>query len=71
MCGTERNRMMGLPTTISVYFSDLPDPRIDRCKRHLLTDILTITLCAMVANADTWVDIADFGTDKAAWLRTF
>ena len=32
----------------------LKDPRINRCKRHLLIDIVTIAVCAVIANANTW-----------------
>jgi predicted transposase YbfD/YdcC len=53
------------------HFADLPDPRIDRCKRHDLLDIVTVALCAVLCGADTWVDVAEFGRSKEAWLRTF
>jgi predicted transposase YbfD/YdcC len=53
------------------HFADLPDPRIDRCKRHRLLDVVTIALCAVICGADTWVDVAEFGRSKAAWLHTF
>jgi predicted transposase YbfD/YdcC len=53
------------------HFADLPDPRIDRCKRHQLLDVVTIALCAVICGADTWVDVAEFGRSKDAWLRTF
>jgi predicted transposase YbfD/YdcC len=53
------------------HFADLPDPRIDRCKRHELLDIVTIALCAVVCGANTWVGVAEFGRSKEAWLRTF
>ena len=53
------------------YFADLPDPRIDRCKRHELLDVVTIALCAVICGADTWVDVAEFGRSKEPWLRTF
>ena len=39
------------------HFADLPDPRIDRTKKHPLGDILVIALCAVVAGADTSTDI--------------
>jgi predicted transposase YbfD/YdcC len=55
----------------SAHFADLPDPRIDRCKRHELLDVVTIALCAVICGADTWVGVAEFGRSKAAWLRTF
>ncbi len=38
----------------------LKDPRINRCKRHLLLDIVTMALCAVVGGADTWKNIALF-----------
>ena len=53
------------------HFADLPDPRIERCKRHELLDIVAVALCAVICGADTWVDVAEFGRSKEAWLRTF
>ena len=49
----------------------LPDPRVERCKRHDLLAVVTIALCAVVCGADTWVEVAAFGRSKEAWLRTF
>jgi len=60
-----------MATSIWKHFSILPDPRIDRTKLHKLEDILTIALCAMISNADTWNDIADYGNAKKPWLQTF
>src|SRR4030067_1167038 len=57
--------------TLLDYFADLPDPRVERTKLHKLEDILTIAICAVICGAETWVDIADFGRAKEAWLRTF
>ena len=31
------------------FFGDLEDPRIERCKRHQLLDIITIAICAVNA----------------------
>lgn len=56
---------------IQAHFADLPDPRIERCKRHELLDVVTIALCAVVCGADTWVDVAEFGRSKEPWLRAF
>ncbi len=53
------------------HFADLPDPRVERCKRHPLLDVVTVALCAVVCGADTWVDVAEFGRSKEGWLRTF
>src|SRR5436305_13894730 len=53
------------------HFAGLTDPRIDRSRLHELLDIIAIAICAVVAGADSWDDIEDFGNAKAAWLGTF
>jgi predicted transposase YbfD/YdcC len=64
--------MAPLPSTsISEHFATLPDPRAEQGKEHLLVDILTITLCAVICGADDWVAVATFGETKEPWLRTF
>ncbi len=52
-------------------FSDLPDPRLDRTKRHQLSDILIITLCGAICGVDNWVEMERFGGAKIKWFRTF
>ena len=53
------------------HFAAVPDPRVDRTKRHQLLDILTIAICAVLCGADSWVDVELFGQAKLTWLRTF
>ncbi len=50
-----------LDSTSREHFADLPDPRIDRAKRHDLLAIVTISLCAVICGADTWVEVERFG----------
>ena len=57
--------------SISEYFSELEDPRVDRTKSHQLIDIITITICAVICGADTWVDIEAYGQSKHQWLKEF
>src|SRR5699024_9675634 len=52
-------------------FEDLVDPRIERNKRHSLEDILILTVCAFICNADSWTDVEDFGHAKREWLQGF
>lgn len=52
-------------------FGRLEDPRLDRKKQHSLLDIMAISICAAIAGADSWTEIADFGRAKEDWLRTF
>lgn len=57
--------------TITEHFAGLPDPRINRTRHHLLSDILTIAICAIICGADNWVDVALFGRLKKEWFKTF
>lgn len=57
--------------TIAEHFATLPDPRIERSKRHLLIDILTIALCAVISGADSFEDMELYGKSKQEWLSTF
>ena len=58
----------GQELSIAHHFAGLTDPRIDRSRLHELLDIIAIAICAVVAGADSWDDIEDFGHAKVAWL---
>ena len=53
------------------YFADLPDPRVDRTKRHRLDDILVIAVCAVICGADGFEEIETFGKARHDWLKRF
>src|SRR3954451_9929255 len=57
--------------SIAHHFAELTDPRIDRSRLHELLDIIAIAICAVVAGAESWDDIEDFGKVKHDWLKTF
>ena len=52
-------------------FSALEDPRVIGRVDHRLIDILVIAVCAVIACAESWDDIALYGRSKEAWLKTF
>ena len=58
-------------TSIADHFADIEDPRIERTKDHLLIDILTIAILAVICEADGWVAIETYGHAKYDWLNTF
>jgi predicted transposase YbfD/YdcC len=62
-----------LPQDVSIarYFAHLPDPRVDRGKKHLLGDILVIALSAVVCGANSWEEVETFGEAKEGWLKRF
>src|SRR5512142_2222871 len=47
--------------SLTEHFAHLEDPRVERTKVHLLLDIVTIALCAVIAGAESWNDIEEFG----------
>src|SRR4028119_1865903 len=53
------------------HFGAVVDPRCRGKVEHRLTDILVIAVCAVIACAESWNDIALYGHSKLAWLRTF
>jgi predicted transposase YbfD/YdcC len=55
----------------ATHFEKLTDPRLERTRRHVLQDLLVIAFCAMIANANTWVDIERYGKTKLDFLRRF
>lgn len=57
--------------SVVYHFGSLEDPRIDRTKRHLLLDIVVISICAVVCGAEDWVAMAAYGRAKQAWLARF
>jgi predicted transposase YbfD/YdcC len=57
--------------TIQQHFGDLTDPRMDRTKLHKLIDILVIAICAVIAGADNWEDVEEFGKARIEWFQTF
>ena len=57
--------------SIAVHFAELRDPRLERTKAHDLSTILVVAICAIVAGANDWVAVAEFGRSKQAWFATF
>ena len=56
---------------LAACFTGLEDPRETRRCDHQLIDILVIAVCAVIACAESWEDIALYGRSKQAWLETF
>ncbi len=59
------------PDSLVFHFSIIEDPRIDRGKVHALSDILVISVCAMLCGAEHFVDFEEFGHAKEDFLRSF
>src|SRR6266446_4047599 len=57
--------------SIRQCFADVPDPRREHLRLHNLWDIIAITILAVVAGADSWVEVAKYGLCKLEFLETF
>jgi predicted transposase YbfD/YdcC len=53
------------------HFAGLPDPRQASGRRHLLGDIVAISICAVICGAEEWSAFEEFGLAKEPWFRKF
>jgi hypothetical protein len=60
-----------LANSLSQHFAGVTDPRSEHNIRHSLLNIITIAICGVVGDADSWVDIEMFGNAKKRWFETF
>ncbi len=54
---------------IKNHFARLPDPRSTINRRHLLVDVVVISLCGVLAGADGPLAIEVWATANHGWLR--
>lgn len=58
--------------SLLTHFNELEDPRYQNHNyRHLMRDILVISLLAVICGADSWTDIETFGRCKIDFFETF
>jgi predicted transposase YbfD/YdcC len=65
--GKSRRGRMDIRDSLAI----IPDPRIERCKKHLLTDILLLCIIAMACGVESVEDIAFFGITHIQWLKQY
>ena len=51
------------------YVAELPDPRVQGTQKHLLKDILVISILAVIGGAEGWEDMENYGIALAAMVR--
>lgn len=59
------------PISIVGHFSSLKDPRVERTRRHQLSDIVVIAILSTICDGEGWEDMQDFGDHHEEWLQTF
>ncbi|MGA0164611.1 MAG: transposase family protein [Bdellovibrionota bacterium] len=58
-----------MQTSISLFFSKVEDPRIERKKEYPLDEILLVVLCSILAGGDGFSDMQLFGNEKLEFFR--
>jgi predicted transposase YbfD/YdcC len=52
-------------------FGKIRDPRVERTKLHELLDIIALSIMGIMAGAQNFEEIEDFGCTHEAWLRRY
>jgi DDE_Tnp_1-associated len=60
-----------LTEKMGFIFNEIKDPRVERNRVHLLTDILIIAILSVIAGAEGWEDMENYGVSKYEWLSQF
>ena len=60
-----------LTEKMSLVFSEIEDPPVERTRVHLLTDILIIGILSVIAEGKGWEDMENYGLSKYDWLEQF
>ena len=68
---TTHKKRLPKPTPLVECFEGLPDPRMDRTRRHNLVDILVIGLATILTGGNGFTDMELFGRTRQDWLKTF
>lgn len=51
-----------LTEKITLVFSEIEDPRVERTRVHVLTDILIIGILSVIAGGKGWEDMENYGS---------
>lgn len=57
--------------SIRQHFGEIKDERVQGRCDYPLIEIIVIAICAVIAGANSWVEVETFGKSKEAWLRQF
>lgn len=60
-----------IPESLDVLFNGLEDPRLDRNKLYSLSEILFLTLVAVVCGVDSWRGVELLGNNRLEFLRQY
>jgi len=58
-----------IQTSLHQAFFRLYDPRMDRCKKHKLLDIIILSILGVLSGAESYDSIEMFGKENIAFLK--
>jgi predicted transposase YbfD/YdcC len=58
-----------IETSLHQSFKKLPDPRVERQKKHNLLDVIILSILAVLSGAESYDSIALFGKENFAFLK--
>ena len=53
------------------HFQDLPDPRIERTRKHPLINIVFMAVCGVLSGANSCAAIQEFAIDRRNWFARY
>jgi predicted transposase YbfD/YdcC len=53
------------------HFQDLPDPRVERTRKHPLINIVFMAVCGILSGADSIAGIHEFAIDRRHWFARY
>jgi predicted transposase YbfD/YdcC len=53
------------------HFQDLPDPRIERSRKHPLINIVFMAVCGVLSGANSFAAIHEFAIDRRNWFARY
>lgn len=68
---SDQNKRLPKVRPLIECFEGLPDPRMDRTRRHKLVDILVMGLCSQLTGGESFTDMEDFARVRLDWFKTF
>lgn len=60
-----------LTEKMALVFSEIKDPRVEKTRVHVLTDILIMGILSVIAGGKGWEDMENYGLSKYEWLEQF
>jgi predicted transposase YbfD/YdcC len=57
--------------SLEQHFQDLPDPRIERTRKHPLINIVFMAVCGVLSGANSVAAIHEFAIDRRTWFARY